>query len=181
MSQKHGGAYFMGQGPSFAAHAGPWHTDPGISRRDFQNPVLLGLLMGQATTSSADEPFTLPLEVSREWADRVDGYLLQVQAIQDYVREHPAEAASSGLSRDAASLPPSGDLSAWPKMKAVYDKLRAGDEVTEEELDLIPALGTALVSVNQKLAALQATLLTPLNIGIGAGILALAVGLVVLS
>jgi hypothetical protein len=184
MSQKHGGAYFMGQGPSFAAHAGPWHPDPGLSRRDFRNPVPLGLILGQAASpaveASTDEPFTLPLAVSREWADRVDGYLLQVQEIQDYVRANPTEAAASGLAREAAALPPTGDLAAWPKLKAVYDKLRGGLEVTEAELDLIPALGTALVSANQKLAALRTTLLTPLNIAVGAGVIALAAGLLLL-
>lgn len=184
MNQRPGG-FFMGQPSAFIAHA---------TLRDFQNPVALGridpprtIALAQsaspspAPASSGNDPLGLPIDVAHEWADKIDGYMKQVQDIQDYVKAHPSEATTSGLVKDAAALPPSGDLAAWPKMKALYDKLRAGQDVTELELDIVPALGVALISANQKMAALQTSLLTPTNIGIGAGILALAVGLVVLS
>lgn len=193
MSQKHSGAFFMGQGRAFPTPSGPWHQDPRGARRDLLNPVMLGLILpadprrlGQASSpapsapAAGSEPMQLPMEVAREWADKVDAYMQQVQAIQDYVKAHPDEAAASGLAKDAVGLPPSGDIAAFPHLKIVYDKLRAGKEVTEAEMDLIPALGVALIAPSQKLAALQPSLVTPLNIAIGAGIVALAVGLVVL-
>jgi len=154
---------------------------------------VLGLLptrprfLGQASTPPAadpvpaNEPFNLPQEIARDWADKIEAYMQQVQAIQDYVRAHPAEAASSGLAKDAAGLPPSGDLAASRNLKTVYDKLRGGHAVTEAEMDLIPALGVALIAPNQKIAVLQPTLLTTTNIAVAAGVLALAIGLAVLS
>jgi hypothetical protein len=194
MSRNHGGSFFMSRRNAFLAPFGPWYASPVGTRRDLQNPVILGLLparprfLGQASTPPAaadpapgNEPFNLPQEVARDWADKIDAYMAQVQAIQDYVRTHPAEAAASGLVKDAAGLPPSGDLSAFPHLKAVYDKLRAGHAVTEAEMDLIPALGVALIAANQKMAMLQPTLLTTTNIAVAAGVLALAIGLAVLS
>lgn len=187
MSQKHSGAFFMGQGRAFPAPFGPWHPDPRGSRRDLLNPIMLGLILpsgprrlGEASTPAAAEPFVLPQDVANQWADKVDGYLSQVQAIQDYVKAHPEEAVASGLAKDAMGLPPSGDIAAFPHLKSVYDKLRAGKEVTELEMDLIPALGVALIAPSQKLAVLQPPLVTPINIAVGAGIVALAVGLMVL-
>lgn len=179
----------MGQRTAFAASFGPWHADPRFARRVLQNPVTLGLIsvrphfLGQAPDPipAGNDPFVLPQDVANQWAAKIEGYMIQVQAIQDYVRAHPAETAASGLAKDAQSLPPSGDLAAFPNLKAVYDKLRAGREVTEAEMDLIPALGVALIAPSQKLATLQPSLVTPINVGISAGILALIVGLVVLS
>lgn len=154
---------------------------------NFMNPISLGIpipIIGQSAAPedpTASEPMQLPAEVSREWADKIDLYLKQVQAIQDYVRAHSEEAQASGLTKDAAALPASGDLSAWPKMKDLYDKLRAGQPVLEEDLDLVPALGVALISANQKLPPAGGLALSPLQIGIGAGIVALAIGVMVLS
>lgn len=191
MTQKHGGTFFMGQGMGFSAPFGPWTADSKGVRRDLQNPVALGLLparprfLGEAVPppsapATGNEPFSLPQDVANGWADKIDEYMRQVQAIQDYVRAHPSEAAASGLAKDAAGLPPSGNLAEFPHLKTVYDKLRAGQEVTELEMDLIPALGTALVVPSQKLAVLQPSLLTTTNIAIVGGVLALAVGLTVL-
>lgn len=195
MIQKHGGSFFMGWGAGFSAPLGPWTVDANSGGRTLQNPVPLGLIparprfLGQAppppaaapaTPATGNEPFSLPQDVANGWADKIDESMRQVQAIQDYVRAHPAEAAASGLTQDAAGLPPSGNLAEFPHLKTVYDKLRAGQEVTEAEMDLIPALGTALIVPSQKLAVLQPSLLTATNIALGAGVLALAVGLAVL-
>lgn len=189
MSQRHGGAFFMGQNAFFSASYGPWYAVAQPPVPEFRGPFLQRrpltvrwMGQGQGTPPAGAQPLTKA--AAAEWADKVDVYLRQVQAIQDYVKAHPAEAAAAGLDRDAANLPPSGDLAGYPRLKAVYDKLRAGDPVNPVEMGCIIALETALTPANEKLARLQAqapSLLTPTNIGIGAGILALAVGLVVLS
>lgn len=151
---------------------------------DFLNPIALGIpiaILGQNAPTAAPEPMQLPIPVASEWADKIDLYMKQVQAIQDYVKAHPEAAQASGLAKDAAALPASGDLAAWPKMKDLYDALRAGHPVLESDLDLVPALGVALISANQKLPPDGGLTLSPIQVGIGAGILALAVGVVVLS
>lgn len=161
---RHGGAFFMGT-MHFGAAYGPWYSNR----------------LGQA----ASPPIQFAPGASKDWATKIEAWMQQVQAIQDYVKAHPTEAAAAALDKDAANLPSSGDIASYPKLKAVYEKLKAEQPVTEDEMSCVPALQAALIPANQKLAALQAPatsgILTPTNIGIGAGILALAVGIVVLS
>jgi hypothetical protein len=191
MSQRYGGAFFMGQNYFLSAAYGPWIAVAQPPVPEFRGPFLQRrplmvrwMGQGQPTPPAGSQPLTP--EAAKEWADKVDVYLGQVQAIQDYVKAHPTEAAAAGLDRDAANLPPSGALASYPRLKAVYDKLRAGDKVEPVEVGCIVALEAALGQANEKLARLQAqeaapSILTPTNIGIGAGILALVAGLVVLS
>lgn len=179
MSQRHGGAFFMGSTSGFAAPYGPWYAAPARRAAMLAGPVRAYAL------AQAAQPIQFQPGASKDWASKIETWMKQVQAIQDYVKAHPAEAAAAGLDKDAANLPASGDIASYPKLKIVYDKLMAEQPVTQDEMACVPALQAALIPANEKLTALQgqapSTLLTPTNIGIGAGILALAVGLVVLS
>ncbi len=131
---------------------------------------------------SADGKVTLTAALEADWLSKIHQYMDVVGQIQAWVQANPAQAVSVGLDKDAANLPPSSDISSYPKLAQVVDDLQNHRPLDTSELQCVQNLGAAVGAAQDKIAAFQGSLLTtPMGIGIGAGILALVVGVVVLS
>ncbi len=131
---------------------------------------------------SADGKVTLTEALEADWLSKIHQYMDAVGQIQAWVQAHQTEAVSVGLDKDAANLPPSSDISSYPKLAQVVDDLHNHRALDTSELQCVQNLGAAVQAAQDKIAAFEGNLLaTPVGIGIGAGILALVVGVVVLS
>jgi hypothetical protein len=126
----------------------------------------------------------------KDYLDKIDAYMAQVKVVQDYVKEHPAEAASTGLDKISLDLPASADVASYPKFAAVRDALKAFGSVKRADVGCIDALGAALKDADAKLKGIASTGTgaaaaagdhTWLYVGIGVGAAALTGALVLLA
>lgn len=139
------------------------------------------LNLGQSTEGKV----TLTSDLEASWLSKIRSYMSDVGMIQDWVRANPEKAASVGLDKDAANLPPSSDVASYPKLAQVVDDMENHRPIDTSGLQCVQNLGAAVQAAKDKIDAFPVGFAqfatSPLGIGLGAGVLALAVGLVLLS
>lgn len=137
------------------------------------------LNLGQAQKTALSQ------ELRDQWLSKIDVSMGEVEKIQDWVKSHPEEARSVGLDRDVLNLPPSSDVASYPKLAGIVAALKSGEPIDTTELQCVESLMVAVKAANEKIDAFSGGFVnfakSPLGIAIGAGIVALGVGLVVSS
>lgn len=127
------------------------------------------------------QPAPLSSDQAAQWVTKINSALSAVATIQGWVAAHAPQAASVGLDKDAAALPPTGNLQDYPVLAGIVSDLQAGRPVDMTQLACIDQLTAATQAANTKIAAFPRSfsdfITSPVGIGVAAGVGAIGVGL----
>lgn len=130
-------------------------------------------LLAQAQTLTSDQ--------ASNWVAKIQSSMADVATIQSWVSGHAQQAASVGLDKDAANLPPTGSIQDYPQLASIMADLQAARPVDMTQLSCIDQLIAATQAAKAKIAAFPASfadfIQSPTGIGIAAGAGAVGVGL----
>lgn len=134
---------------------------------------LSGKSLAQAQVPTKDQ--------AAQWVSKIQAAMSDVGTIQAWVAGHAQQAASVGLDKDAADLPPTGNIQDYPQLAAIVTALQSNQPVDLTQLSCIDQLQTATAAAKAKIAAFPPSfsdfIQSPTGIGIAAGVGAIGVGL----
>lgn len=134
---------------------------------------LSGKSLAQAQVLTTDQ--------AAQWVSKIRSAMNDVGTTQAWVASHAQQAASVGLDKDAADLPPTGNVQDYPQLASLMAALQSNQPVDPAQLSCIDQLTTATAAAKAKIAAFPPSfadfIQSPTGIGIAAGVGAVGVGL----